>query len=63
VNLGNKYHRLAASLKAGETYINRGYMFNGKLGSAQATAESLVEKHFVDQIGQEEVRDFTSPLS
>jgi hypothetical protein len=43
-----------ARLKAGDTYMNRGYYFSSNLGSVQETADILRNKIVVDKIGFEE---------
>jgi hypothetical protein len=43
-----------ARLKAGETYMNRGYYFSSILGSVKETADILRDKIVVDKIGLEE---------
>ena len=42
-----------ARLQAGSTYTNRGFYFNSDMGSVKSTADDLVEKTFVDEIGLE----------
>lgn len=43
-----------AKLEAGSTYLNRGFYFISNLGSVETTAESLLNKIHIDEIGMEQ---------
>eukprot|EP00585_Thalassiosira_rotula_P007180 CAMPEP_0196161200 /NCGR_PEP_ID=MMETSP0910-20130528/47215_1 /TAXON_ID=49265 /ORGANISM="Thalassiosira rotula, Strain GSO102" /LENGTH=1412 /DNA_ID=CAMNT_0041426141 /DNA_START=120 /DNA_END=4358 /DNA_ORIENTATION=+ len=43
-----------AKLRAGETYVNRGFKFSSDLGSVQATASNLNTKIYIDEIALEQ---------
>lgn len=44
----------SARLRAGETYVNRGFKFTSDLGSVQATASDLTSKVYIDEVGLEQ---------
>eukprot|EP00581_Thalassiosira_minuscula_P014784 CAMPEP_0183721232 /NCGR_PEP_ID=MMETSP0737-20130205/13573_1 /TAXON_ID=385413 /ORGANISM="Thalassiosira miniscula, Strain CCMP1093" /LENGTH=1108 /DNA_ID=CAMNT_0025951205 /DNA_START=33 /DNA_END=3360 /DNA_ORIENTATION=- len=44
----------ASRLTHGNTYVNRGYMFHSNLGTAKATADSLIDSVYADQFGVEQ---------